>query len=33
VRLTAYAVWPEYLPAELEILLGVSADAARWSCY
>ena len=33
VRLTAYAVWPEYLPDELEILLGVSADAAHWSCY
>jgi hypothetical protein len=33
VRLTAYAVWPEYLPDELEILLGVSESAWRWGCY
>jgi hypothetical protein len=31
VRLTAYALYPEYLPAELEIYLGVSADIERWS--
>jgi hypothetical protein len=31
VRLTAYAVFPEYLPAELEILLGSSSEIGRWS--
>jgi hypothetical protein len=30
VRLTAYALFPEYLPEELEIVLGVSAEMARW---
>lgn len=30
VRLTAYALFPEYLPEELEILLGVSAEIERW---
>jgi hypothetical protein len=30
VRLTAYALFPRYLPEELEILLGVSAEAAGW---
>jgi hypothetical protein len=33
VRLTAYALWPEYLPDDLEILLGLSANAAAWGCY
>jgi hypothetical protein len=33
VRLTAYALWPEYLPDELEILLGVSESAAAWGCF
>ena len=33
VRLTAYALWPEYLPEELEILLGVSKNAPSWGCY
>jgi hypothetical protein len=33
IRLTAYALWPEYLPDELEILLGVSENAPRWGCY
>ena len=33
MRLTAYALWPEYLPDELEILLGVSEDAASWGEY
>ena len=33
VRLTAYALWPESLPDELEILLGVSEGAPRWGCY
>ena len=31
VRLTAYALYPEYLPAELEIYLGTSEDIERWS--
>jgi hypothetical protein len=30
VRLTAYALFPEYLPEELEILLGVSDEIERW---
>jgi hypothetical protein len=33
VRLTAYALYPEYLPAELEILLGVSDHMAEWSLF
>jgi len=33
VRLTSYALWPEYLPDELEILLGLSENAASWGCY
>jgi len=33
MRLTAYALWPEYLPDELEILLGVSENAAAWGCF
>jgi hypothetical protein len=31
VRLTSYAVFPEYLPERLEILLGISPQAASWS--
>jgi hypothetical protein len=31
VRLTAYAVFPEYLPPELEIFLGESPRIAEWS--
>jgi hypothetical protein len=31
VRLTAYAAFPEYLPDELEVYLGVSARIADWS--
>lgn len=31
VRLTAYAAFPEYLPDELEIYLGVSPRIAEWS--
>jgi hypothetical protein len=31
VRLTAYALFPEYLPDELEILLGTSRSIERWS--
>ena len=33
VRLTAYALFPEYLPERLEILLGISERAAEWSCF
>lgn len=33
VRLTAYALFPDYLPAELEVLLGVSEAVAGWSEY
>ena len=29
-RLTACALFPEYLPAELEIVLGVAADMPEW---
>jgi hypothetical protein len=29
-RLTAYALFPEHLPDELEILLGVSDEMAEW---
>jgi hypothetical protein len=31
VRLTAYAAFPEYLPEELEVYLGVSPRIAEWS--
>jgi hypothetical protein len=30
VRLTAYALFPELLPAELELFLGESAEIDRW---
>ena len=30
-RLTAYATFPQHLPAELELLLGVSPDMSGWS--
>ena len=30
VRLTAYALFPEYLPPETEILLGISEEIPRW---
>ena len=30
-RLTAYALYPGYLPNELEILLGTSGEMDRWS--
>lgn len=33
VRLTAYALFPEHLPAELEIYLGESPRMAEWSEY
>jgi hypothetical protein len=31
VRLTAYALYPQYLPAELEIFLGTAEDMSRWT--
>jgi hypothetical protein len=31
VRLTAYALYPEYLPHELEVYLGTADDMARWT--
>lgn len=30
-RLTSYAVFPEYLPEQLEILIGISPEAGSWS--
>jgi hypothetical protein len=30
VRLTAYALFPDYLPQELEILVGVSDEITKW---
>jgi hypothetical protein len=31
VRLTAYALYPQYLPAELEIFLGMARDMHGWT--
>jgi hypothetical protein len=31
VRLTAYALFPEFLPDELELYLGIAEDMAAWS--
>jgi hypothetical protein len=31
VRLTAYAAFPDYLPDELEVYLGVSSRISEWS--
>jgi hypothetical protein len=31
VRLTAYALYPEYLRERVEVLLGVSDEIAKWS--
>ena len=33
VRLTAYLMAPQYLPSELEVLLGTSAQITTWGCY
>jgi hypothetical protein len=30
VRLTAYALFPEHVPPELQIFLGISEAAADW---
>jgi hypothetical protein len=32
-RLTAYALYPEYLPDSVEVLLGVSDEIAEWCLY
>jgi hypothetical protein len=32
-RLTAYALFPEFLPAELEVFLGTSDDIRRWGLF
>src|SRR5262249_44415805 len=32
-RLTAYAMCPDALPSELEVLLGTSADVVHWHLY
>ena len=33
VRLTAYLIAPECIPAELEVILGFSERITRWGCY
>jgi hypothetical protein len=33
VRLTAYLIVLEYLPSELEVLLGTGEQMSRWGCY
>jgi hypothetical protein len=33
VRLTAYALYPEYLPDELEVYLGISPEMSRWALF
>jgi hypothetical protein len=33
VRLTAYLIAPEYIPAELEVILGYSEQLTDWGCY
>jgi hypothetical protein len=33
VRLTAYALFPEYLPEELTVYLGTSDDMERWALF
>jgi hypothetical protein len=33
VRLTAYALFPEFLPAWLDVYLGVSEDMGLWALY
>jgi hypothetical protein len=32
-RLTAYALFPECLPDELEVFLGTSAEIGRWGLF
>jgi hypothetical protein len=33
VRLTAYLIVPEYIPSELEVILGSSEQITNWGCY
>jgi hypothetical protein len=33
VRLTAYLMAPEYIPSELELILGYSERITKWGCY
>jgi hypothetical protein len=33
VRLTAYLIAPEWIPSELEVILGVSPQITDWGCY
>jgi hypothetical protein len=33
VRLTAYLIAPEYIPSELEVILGTSPQIINWGCY
>jgi hypothetical protein len=33
VRLTAYLIAPEYLPSELEVLIGYCEQLTHWGCY
>jgi hypothetical protein len=33
VRLTAYLIAPEYIPSELEVILGTSPHIPNWGCY
>lgn len=32
-RLTAYLIAPEYIPSELEVILGSSEQITKWGCY
>ena len=33
VRLTAYLIAPEYIPSELEVIIGYSGQLTDWGCY
>jgi hypothetical protein len=33
VRLTAYLIAPEYIPSELEVIIGYSEQITEWGCY
>ena len=33
VRLTAYLIAPEYIPSELEVIVGYSEQITEWGCY
>ena len=32
-RLTAYLIAPEYIPSELEVILGTCEQITKWGCY